>query len=68
MSTIAEFILHFVLGFLWWILLFPVVWLVCAPVILVAATFSKKSYRESVSDQFGRVTDFWSEWGVLVIP
>jgi hypothetical protein len=33
-----------VLGFIWWIILLPIVWLLSSPVILILAIFSAAPY------------------------
>jgi predicted ferric reductase len=68
MFAIAEIALYFLFGLIWWIVLFPLVWVVCAPFILIISIFQKRNYRHSVTDKFRSVNDFWEEWGILLIP
>ena len=68
MSAVLEFIVESVLGFVWWILLFPAVWLISAPFVLVIAAFQPRPYMYSVSDGFSAVTHFWNEWGIVILP
>ena len=68
MFAIAEIALYFLLGLIWWVVLFPFIWLVCAPFILILAIFQKRPYRHAVTDNFRSVTEFWKEWGILFVP
>jgi predicted ferric reductase len=68
MYAIAEIAFYFLFGFVWWIVLFPLVWLVCTPFVLFFAILQKRPYRHAVTDGFRRVTDFWKEWGILFVP
>ena len=63
-----EFLVYPVLGFVWWIVLFPVVWIVCTPFILVAALFRRSGYFRAVADMYGGITSFWREWGLFLSP
>jgi heme/copper-type cytochrome/quinol oxidase subunit 2 len=63
-----ELIAELALGFIWWVVFFPIVWLVSTPVILVVAAFRRKPYRAAVSEMYGAVRHFWKEWGVLLVP
>ena len=60
---ILGFLLEFFLGILWWILLFPVVWLGSLPFILIIALFRPRPYGAAVSGMLVRVHEFWVEWG-----
>ena len=64
----AEFVIWCLLGFLWWFILFPVVWLVSTPFILILAVFSRKQYKHAVFDMFDSVHGFWIDWGLLIVP
>ena len=68
MQWLAEFLISVILGFVWWFLLFPVVWLVSLPFILLIAIFRRGRYSEAVRDMFSGVHHFWSEWGILLVP
>jgi len=68
MHAVVEFIAEFALSIIWWIILFPVVWLVSTPIILLAALFRRKPYRAAVAEMYGTVTDCWKEWGILFVP
>jgi hypothetical protein len=60
--------MEILLGLLWWIILFPVIWLVSAPFILVIAVFRSQGYPEAVADMFGAVHRFWEKWGFAFLP
>jgi predicted ferric reductase len=68
MSAILELFAELVLGLLWWLILFPVVWLICAPFILVGAAFRQGPYIWAVSDGFRAVTRIWAEYGIFILP
>lgn len=68
MSAVLEFFVEILLAFVWWLILFPAVWLMSAPFILVTAVFRPRPYTWAVSDGFRSVTRFWSEWGMLLLP
>ena len=55
-------------SFVWWVLLYPILWLLAAPVILIAALFSKYPYWEAVRDMYRRLTKWWTEWGDVIVP
>lgn len=59
---------QFLIGILWWAVLFPVVWLVCTPIILMVGLFRRQPYRCAVTDMYGAITVFWREWGILFVP
>jgi hypothetical protein len=65
MQFIAELIARCLLGVVWWLLLFPVVWLLSAPFILVLALFSRQRYAIAVREMLLSVHFFWKEWGCM---
>jgi predicted ferric reductase len=67
MHAIAEIAFYFLFGLIWWVVLFPLVWVICAPFIFILSIFRKRPYRQAVADGFRRVTDFWKEWGILFV-
>jgi hypothetical protein len=60
--------LPFLLTVLWWVLMFPVVWVVALPFVLVRALFRPGHYWESVRAGMGAVHRFWDEWGLVIVP
>ena len=69
LQAIVEGILGFMAEYLfalcWWIILFPVVWLVCLPFILVIALFRRERYDIAVTNMLASVDCFWREWGLF---
>jgi len=61
-------ILHFILGFVWWGVAFPIVWLAATPVVLFLSLFGDGKYWEKVCERYKGVTDFWKEHGILFVP
>ena len=61
-------LVELLVGLLWWIILYPVLWLLATPVILVAAVFRPRPYWQTVRMMYRAVTDFWSEWGAILTP
>lgn len=67
-AGVLGFALEFLFSLLWWIVLFPVVWLVSLAFILVIALFQQGRYRFAVTDGLAAVHDYWKEWGLMVVP
>lgn len=53
---------------LWWIVLFPVIWLLVTPFNLVWALFSELPYPKAVAENYRWVTHCWAEWGLEILP
>ena len=68
MNLFAETLLRFVLGIVWWVVLFPVLWLAAAPIILVLAAFQQQHYLSAVRRLYRGLTWFWIDHGMLVTP
>ena len=68
MSAIAELLIECTLSLLWWLILFPVIWLVAAPFILVIALFQRARYRAAVFEMYLSVHRFWKQWGIVFVP
>jgi hypothetical protein len=62
------FVTDFLIALLWWTFLFPVVWIVSAPWILIVSIFDKKSYIDAVASRFRSITKIWSDWGIMFGP
>ncbi len=60
--------LELLFALFWWIILFPVVWIVSLPFILVLALFRRERYPFAVTDMLASVHCFWVEWGIMMIP
>ena len=62
------FVIELLVSFAWWIVLFPIVWIIATPFILAGAIFNSLPYPNAVSSMYGKVTKLWSEWGVIISP
>jgi len=62
------FILECLISLFWWIILFPVVWLVSLPIILIIALFRRGSYSFAVTSMLTSVHCFWCDWGLFFTP
>lgn len=68
MNALLEFAFEFIPSIVWWVLLFPAIWLAATPFILVTACFRHAPYRFAVLGMYGSVTHFWKEWGIVFVP
>jgi hypothetical protein len=57
-----------VLGFIWWIILLPVLWVLSSLVIVILAILSAAPYWSSVRELFSTLTKLWNDWGLLFLP
>jgi hypothetical protein len=62
---IANTIVEYFISFVWWLVLFPVVWLVYLPFILILALFRRQKYGFAVMDMFVSVHGFWRDWNLV---
>jgi hypothetical protein len=62
------FVLELLVGIAWWIILFPLVWVVATPFILIGAIFNRLPYPRAVSSLYSKVTKIWSDWGLAIVP
>jgi hypothetical protein len=63
-EAVLEFLAEWLIALFWWIILFPVVWLVSLPFILVIALFRRGRYDIVVTNMLSSVDCFWREWGL----
>lgn len=63
-----ESLLELFFAVLWWVVLFPVVWLLVTPYILVTSFFGDLPYWRSVKEKYRKVTKVWGEWGLVIVP
>ncbi len=68
MNLFAETLLQFLLGVVWWVVLFPVLWLAATPTILILAGFQREPYSIAVCRMYSSVTQFWIDYGILFTP
>ena len=66
--TEMELVFEFLFSFVWWIVLFPVIWLLSAPFIVLLSVFDERPYRYSVRSRFNAVTQTWADWGIVIVP
>ena len=62
------FIVECLISLFWWFILFPVVWLVSLPVILVMALFRRERYSVAVTSMVATVHCAWRDWGLFITP
>ena len=62
-ELLFELVLRFLGGLIFWIVMFPVVWLVSLPCVMVIALFRAQPYMDSVFDMMTDVHDCWKAWG-----
>ena len=67
LESFSGFIIECLIALGWWVILFPVVWLVSLPFILVIALFRRQSYGFAVVDLLTGVRWFWRETGLILI-
>lgn len=63
LKFVWEFVIYWLCSIFWWLVLFPVVWLMSLPFILVFATVRPEPYCEAVFDMFASVHQFWRDNG-----
>jgi len=69
MSFLTELIFDILMTVLIWILLFPVVMVLATPLILmVSMVGTNNRYMDRVSNGYGSVFNFWSEYGLWCLP
>src|SRR6266481_1326094 len=68
LQLIFECFGRLVLGFIWWIILLPIVWVLSSPVVVILAIFSAAPYWSSVRELFSTVTKLWNDWGLRFLP
>jgi hypothetical protein len=51
-----------------WVVLFPAVWIVSLPVILILSLFDQRPYFIAASGRMKAVHEWWSEWGLILTP
>ncbi len=66
MSYLLGWISEILLPLELFIILFPVVWLLATPVILVSALFRRDGYSASVRSMYSDVTRFWARCATVL--
>jgi hypothetical protein len=71
-QTVIEGVLGFIvecfISLFWWFILFPVVWLVSLPFIMIIALFRRERYGFAVTAMLTSVHCFWRDWGLFITP
>lgn len=62
MNFVAELLGRILLSLVVWFILFPTMWLLATPIILVAALFAPAPYWQAVKGFYGSVTYIWHNW------
>jgi hypothetical protein len=62
------FIVECLISLFWWIILFPVVWLVSLPFILIIALLRHERYSFAVTSMLTTVHCAWRDWGFFITP
>jgi len=57
-----------VLGFIWWVVLLPALWVLSSPVVVILAIFTADPYWSSVRELFSTLTNLWNHWGLRFLP
>jgi hypothetical protein len=53
---------------IWWVVLFPVLWIASFPIIILISLFSKDPFFVTLKDKFSKVTNWRSKYGVIFSP
>jgi hypothetical protein len=61
-------VVEFLMTIPWWIVLFPLAWLLATPVILVVVLFSDSLYPKAAVENYRWVTRCWADWGMGILP
>ena len=64
----TQFLIEFLVSLLWWVVLFPVIWLLATPFILISAVFDERLYEQAVKEKYRKIAKIWDEWGIVFVP
>lgn len=67
-ESVVEFLVECIVAAVWWVALFPVVFLLTTLPIFVGAMFKRGSYFRNVGRDYRAVIEFWKEWGMILVP
>jgi predicted ferric reductase len=65
LESFFGFVIECLIALSWWVLLFPVVWLVSLPFILTISLFRRQPYGLAVTEMLTSVHIFWGETGMI---
>ena len=68
MSDIIEFFIKVILGFIIFVVLFPIIWILATPFILGGSFFVNGDYKTNVLSGYKAVSKTWIDWAVYIIP
>jgi hypothetical protein len=68
MKEIMNIIPHFLVGFIWWILLLPLFIVIATPFILLISLKGDGPYFQKVRARYTSVYDFWCENAWVMTP
>jgi hypothetical protein len=63
MHTVLAILGPLLISFIWWVLVFPILWIFTTPIILIVAAFRHGPYGARVSELYRAVTEFWKDHG-----
>jgi low affinity Fe/Cu permease len=64
-----ELVFRFFLYVIVWLLSIPLVFVVATPIIFIFALFRREgTFVSNMKDEYGRVWEFWKEWGIFLMP
>jgi len=64
MGTVVEIMM----GFIWWIIGFPIICLAATPFVLLVSCWGTGRYRARVGKRYAGLIEFWKENGLLLVP
>ena len=59
---------EFLMGFIWWIIGFPIICLAATPFILLVSYRGVGPYWKGVGIRYRGLIEFWKENGILLVP
>jgi hypothetical protein len=68
MEGVLGFIVECLISLFWWFILFPVLWLVSLPFVLIIALFRRERYCFAVTSMLTTVHCAWRDWGLFITP
>ena len=65
---LVELVKDLIISLVWWVILFPIVYLVVTRSFLCLSSLDKEPFWKSVQNGYRRVTRFWVDKGLLYSP
>ena len=63
-----ETVVEIMMGFIWWIIGFPIICLAATPFILLVSCRGTGPYLRRVCKRYRGLVEFWKENGILLVP